>query len=53
MDKRGIFFLKKQKDDNGHMLLTFATFMLFMLCVCCAFVHVCILLSCGHLLGKG
>ena len=27
--------------------------MLFLLCDCYAFVHVCILLPCGHRLGKG
>ena len=29
------------------------SFMLFLSCVCYAFVHVCLLLPCGHLLGKG
>ena len=27
--------------------------MLFLSCFCYAFVHVCLLMSCGHLLGKG
>ena len=29
------------------------SFMLFLSCVCYAFVRVCLLMSCGHLLGKG
>ena len=27
--------------------------MLFLSCFCCAFVRVCLLMPCGHLLGKG
>ena len=27
--------------------------MLFMSCICYAFVHVCLLMPCGHMLGKG
>ena len=29
------------------------SFMLFLSCVCYAFVRVCLLMPCGHLLGKG
>ena len=29
------------------------SFMLFLSCVCCAFVCVFLLMTCGHLLGKG
>ena len=31
----------------------FGSFMLFLSCFCYAFMHVCLLMPCGHLLGKG
>ena len=36
---------------RGHFFC--GSFMLFLSCVCCAFVRVCLLSPCGHLLGKG
>ena len=32
---------------------SFVDLLYFLSCVCCAFVRVCLFVSCGHLLGKG
>ena len=52
--------LHRFKPSSKIILLIFprryffcGSFMLFLLCVCYAFVRVCLLLPCGHLLGKG
>ena len=53
--------------ETGQLLLTIiikiyktskayffcGSFMLFLSCVCYTFVRICLLLPCGHLLGKG
>ena len=52
--------LNRFKPSSKIFLLTVprryffcGSFMLFLSCVCCAFLRVCLLLPCGHLLGKG
>ena len=46
-------WLKIFFTDRPRRYFFCGSFMLFLLCVCYVFVRVCLLLSCGHLLGKG
>ena len=43
----------KYFTDRSKAILLLRIFYGFMSCVCYAFVHVCLYVLCGHLLGKG
>ena len=43
----------KYFTDRSKAVLLCGSFMFFLSCVCNIFVHVCLFVPCGHLLGKG
>ena len=49
----GLSFQVKYFTDSSKAVILFGSFLLFLSCVCYAFVRICLFMPCGHLLGKG